>query len=300
MDDLEKSGRTAERRGLELSFTQVAASALAAVAGAMLASQLGVYGTILGAAVVSAGATTGGAVFQHLFRRTGEQFRELSSGAAPLARARVAEEPVAAEKARVFDPFDPGGERTRMMAQISPPEPAEAVAVYRGRNTWRPRSWKVYAVTATIVFALAMGTIGVIELVAGQPAGRLFDSGRDQRQPSGKVSVPVGPSAGSGAPRSGGQPDGGAASGGGTSTAAVSPSAAPSGAGSPGGDPTPRPGVPSSDSPGTGTGTGDASGSGTGAGSGSGSGAGASVGAGPGARAGTSGAAATPNGAASP
>lgn len=66
------------RRRLDLSVAQVTASALAAVVGAVLASELGVYGTIIGAAVVSVGATTGGAVFQHVFRRTGEQLREVT------------------------------------------------------------------------------------------------------------------------------------------------------------------------------------------------------------------------------
>ncbi|MDY0813221.1 hypothetical protein SM793_17660, partial [Kitasatospora purpeofusca] len=71
----ERGGAEEGRRRIDLSATQVAASALATVVGAVLASELGVYGTILGAAVVSIGATTGGALFQHLFRRTGEQLR---------------------------------------------------------------------------------------------------------------------------------------------------------------------------------------------------------------------------------
>ena len=40
----------------------------------------GVYGTILGAGVVSVVATCGGSVFQHFFRRTGEQIREVRHG----------------------------------------------------------------------------------------------------------------------------------------------------------------------------------------------------------------------------
>ncbi|WP_318196832.1 hypothetical protein [Streptomyces sp. MCL20-2] len=51
---------------------------MAAVAAAVLASQLGVYGTIAGAGVMSVVATCGGSVFQHFFRRTGEQIREVT------------------------------------------------------------------------------------------------------------------------------------------------------------------------------------------------------------------------------
>ncbi len=65
-------------RRIDLSLPQVAGSAVAAVAAAVLASQLGVYGTIAGAGVMSVVATCGGSVFQHLFRRTGEQIREVT------------------------------------------------------------------------------------------------------------------------------------------------------------------------------------------------------------------------------
>ncbi|MGC5540151.1 hypothetical protein ACPYPE_05675 [Streptomyces griseus] len=51
---------------------------MAAVAAAVAASQLGVYGTIAGAGVMSVVATCGGSVFQHFFRRTGEQIREVT------------------------------------------------------------------------------------------------------------------------------------------------------------------------------------------------------------------------------
>ncbi|MEV0255631.1 hypothetical protein AB0H82_15400 [Streptomyces sp. NPDC050732] len=75
-----------EKRRLDLSVPQVAGSAIAAVVAAKLASNLGVYGTILGAGVVSAIATCGGTVFQHFFKRTGEQIRDVTVHAKPKAR----------------------------------------------------------------------------------------------------------------------------------------------------------------------------------------------------------------------
>ncbi|ATL31003.1 hypothetical protein [Streptomyces formicae] len=74
------------KRRLDLSVPQVAGSAIAAVVAAKLASNLGVYGTILGAGVVSAIATCGGTVFQHFFKRTGEQIRDVTVQAKPKAR----------------------------------------------------------------------------------------------------------------------------------------------------------------------------------------------------------------------
>ncbi|WP_447040450.1 hypothetical protein [Streptomyces sp. DSM 118878] len=75
-----------EKRRLDLSVPQVAGSAIAAVVAAKLASNLGVYGTILGAGVVSGVATCGGTIFQHFFRRTGEQIRVVAVQAKPKAQ----------------------------------------------------------------------------------------------------------------------------------------------------------------------------------------------------------------------
>ncbi|MGW6914553.1 hypothetical protein ACWGB8_12135 [Kitasatospora sp. NPDC054939] len=75
-----EEGGTEGRRRIDLSAAQVAASAPAAVVGALLASELGVYGSIPGAVVASIGATVGSAVFQHIFQRTGEQLRATGGG----------------------------------------------------------------------------------------------------------------------------------------------------------------------------------------------------------------------------
>ncbi|MEH6378304.1 hypothetical protein V7793_28810 [Streptomyces sp. KLMMK] len=82
MDDKGESEAKQKSKRLELSLAQVAGSALAAVIAALLAGKLGVYGTVIGAGVVSVVATSGGTVFQHLFKRTGEQLREATTQAA--------------------------------------------------------------------------------------------------------------------------------------------------------------------------------------------------------------------------
>ncbi|MER5638747.1 hypothetical protein ABT095_17505 [Kitasatospora sp. NPDC002227] len=131
-----------DRARLDLSLAQVAASALAAIVGAVLASELGVYGTIIGAAVVSVGATTGGAVFQHVFKRTGEQLRAVGQPAEPT----------------------PVGEWN---------EP-------RTLRAKRPRTWKTYTVVSALVFALAMTPILVVELATGKPVSALTGSSDDR------------------------------------------------------------------------------------------------------------------------
>ncbi|QES47825.1 hypothetical protein DEJ50_08390 [Streptomyces venezuelae] len=132
--------KATEKKKLDLSVTQVAGTSLATVAAALLASKLGVYGTILGAGVVSVVATAGGPVIQHLFRRTGDQLRE---AAAPKGR-------------QVPVPAEPG---PPAVGEFSP------ATTHGSRN----RGWKRSAVAAGLAFALAMGGIGAYEAFAGSP-----------------------------------------------------------------------------------------------------------------------------------
>jgi hypothetical protein len=81
------------KKRIDLSVPQVAGSAVAAVVAAELASCFGVYGTILGAGVVSATATSGGSVFQHFFSRTGEQLRDVTARGWAVGSARCSPRP---------------------------------------------------------------------------------------------------------------------------------------------------------------------------------------------------------------
>ncbi|BCM70014.1 MULTISPECIES: hypothetical protein [Streptomyces] len=129
------------RKRIDLSVPQVAGSALAAVVAAKLASYFGVYGTILGAGVVSVVATCGGSVFQHFFKRTGEQLREKTVVAA----------------------------RPRERAPVAPGEFTEGT-VYRARV----KSWRRPLVAAALVFGVTMAGITAYELVSGSS----FSGGR--------------------------------------------------------------------------------------------------------------------------
>src|ERR1700684_2453490 len=73
-------GARAERRGMsrpriDLSGSQVAASVLAAMRGAVAASYLGIAGTIVGAAVMSVASTAVAAVYRHYLARSHERLR---------------------------------------------------------------------------------------------------------------------------------------------------------------------------------------------------------------------------------
>ncbi|MFJ1706201.1 hypothetical protein [Kitasatospora sp. NPDC088346] len=205
-------GTSGKGRGrLDLSVAQVAASALATVVGAVLASELGVYGTIIGAAVVSVGATVGSAFFQHLFRRTGEQLRgavDRGPGATVNSLRQVP---------------DPGS------APVATGEWNEPRLV-RARRRW---TWRTYAAVSALVFGLAMVPILAVEVVAGEPVSSL--TGGDSRTGTSLTpgrGEPVRPAPAEGSPGGTGPaavPSGSAsASPGGGAGSSDSPSAGPS------------------------------------------------------------------------
>jgi hypothetical protein len=72
----EQQDEPAKKPRLNLTTSQVAASALAACSASIVASYLGVAGTVIGAAVGSVVATTGAAIWGHLFRRGGDRIKQ--------------------------------------------------------------------------------------------------------------------------------------------------------------------------------------------------------------------------------
>ncbi|NEC66266.1 hypothetical protein [Streptomyces sp. SID9727] len=202
-----ESGIEPKERRIDLSLPQVAGSAVAAVAAAVAASQLGVYGTIAGAGVMSVVATCGGSVFQHFFRRTGEQIREVTvqvkhpdrevtvrtreTGArhpAPLPEETVLLGAVD-DATTVLRRIDPQSDETTLLRRADPDETTllrqvepDATTVLRspagaGRpdeefseattHGTRLRGWKRSAIGAAVVFAVSMAGITTYELISG-------------------------------------------------------------------------------------------------------------------------------------
>ncbi|MBH1938596.1 hypothetical protein I5Q34_30795 [Streptomyces sp. AV19] len=168
MDDKAESAAKAKGRRLDLSVAQVAGSALAAVVAALLAGKLGVYGTVIGAGVVSVVATTGGTVFQHLFRRTGEQVRDAATQA---ARPKPRQVPV--DGATRMPPEAHAGAYPGVYGDArSGAVPPGLSGQYSEGTTHgtRLRGWKRPLLAAGAVFVLAMGTVTAVELVSGTSA----------------------------------------------------------------------------------------------------------------------------------
>jgi hypothetical protein len=85
-------------RRIDLSATQVIASMLAAITGAVAASTLGIAGTVIGAAIMSIASTAVAAIYKHYLARSRERLRKaaeaarvsplVSNGAAGAIRGR--------------------------------------------------------------------------------------------------------------------------------------------------------------------------------------------------------------------
>ncbi|WP_314248648.1 hypothetical protein [Streptomyces sp. DSM 40907] len=217
---------------LDLSAAQVAGSSLATVAAALLASKMGVYGTILGAGVVSVVATAGGPVIQHLFRRTGDQLRgSARPGARQLPPPRT--ESTGADGAATGVAAEEFGEATV--------------------HGTRVRGWKRTAVASGAAFAIAVCGLGTYEAMAGTSVssggGTLFSGGTrtaGQDRPDPPREEPGGEGKGGRSPGSGTSP-GPSPSPGGRSPG---PAPSPSGAGTPGASTDPAPGTsPSKEAP---------------------------------------------------
>jgi hypothetical protein len=76
-------------RRIELSATQVIASMLAAVTGAVAASYAGIGGTVIGVAAMSVVSTAGAAVYQHYLGRSKERLRSAAVVIAPVIAPRA-------------------------------------------------------------------------------------------------------------------------------------------------------------------------------------------------------------------
>jgi hypothetical protein len=178
------------RRGPDISAAQVAGSALAAVSAAVVASVLGVGGTVTGAALGSVVASIGGAVYSHSFRRAGSKLVETKVMTVVTSRHSAGGEgPGPSDVPIIQDPPDETSGETSGAASaqgLAHPSgdaaggPADETAVTGdpvtasplpppGERVPRWLSWKAAVALAVVAFLLAIAAIQVVELVIGRP-----------------------------------------------------------------------------------------------------------------------------------
>lgn len=182
---------------LNLTTTQVAASALAACCASVVASYLGVAGTVIGAAVGSVVATTGAAIWAHLFRTGGDKIKQTllvngepvevdvdradaeaaSPAAVPAGRFYGTEAESATETADLWHPKTPTGE-TRVItdetARASAPVPALV----------GPRIERIKKYRKPMSIAAAIIAVFCISIVVGVFAGAPVRSAGSSSSPA--------------------------------------------------------------------------------------------------------------------
>jgi hypothetical protein len=188
--DGEKEEEHKGRGRLNLTTSQVAASALAACCASIVASYLGVAGTVIGAAVGSVVATTGAAIYGHLFRTGSRKIKQTllidgefvridgevveaedeQSGearpAVPAGRFYGADENAATEGGDLWHPKTPTAE-TRVVSEKTRLIPAAVSTRVNPRIERIKRYRKPVGITAAIIAVFAISI--VVGIFAGAP-----------------------------------------------------------------------------------------------------------------------------------
>jgi hypothetical protein len=153
---------------LQISMTQVLATALAAISATVVASFFGVAGTVIGAAISSVCSVVGTAVYSHSLRRTRERMREV----VPVTIRRV-------PRSSSFPP-QPGAHAPAGSTPTYPQPHGSTALGYgpvrysrpRSRSPWRARGARV-ALGSAALFIAVLALVTGIEAVAQRPLSDL-------------------------------------------------------------------------------------------------------------------------------
>jgi hypothetical protein len=184
---------------VQLSAVQVAASALASVSAAVVASLFGVTGTVVGAGLVAILSTTGSAIYSSSMKHTSDQLRRARE---QLLTARVGEnrsgttrsstavldrpERLLGRRSQSPGTPPPGSQTPRSSfgdeAATLPPAGTSAAAESSG-SRWRRGlltvgsrrglKWPALIGAAVLVFAIAIGVVTAFEALAQKPISSL-------------------------------------------------------------------------------------------------------------------------------
>jgi hypothetical protein len=177
-------GTTPQRKQrLELSIPQLLAGGLAAASAAVVASWLGVAGTVTGAVVASIVAAVSTALYKHSLERSSQVIRETL----PVL-------PVLPDRYRSAYVNNAASETTRI-------EPAKRPRPRTGSSPTAARHirWGAVAVSAVLTLVVGFGMLTAVEGVLGKPVeggggrttvGRIFSHGGSHHHGNSSPSTP--------------------------------------------------------------------------------------------------------------
>ena len=148
-------------RKIDLNLTHVAATALAAVTAAVLGSELGAAGTIIGAAAASVITTVGTALYKASLERSRERVRSLAHRTRPLPASQEQSRIERVHPAAVTAPLG-NEQRTEGVRQSQAGDRSRRFATLR---------WGAMVVGALGAFLLAMMVITGFEWASGGTVG---------------------------------------------------------------------------------------------------------------------------------
>lgn len=181
---------------VQLSAVQVAASTLASLSAAVVASLFGVTGTVIGAGIVAVISTTGSAIYSASMKRTSNQLRRAreqlltarsadgrparggaSSGdTAVLQQTRAGGRGSDVNRDRTIDLTDGADTRRQALAVAESDTEQPASWWRRGWLTIGSRrglKWPALVGAVALVFALTIGAITAFEAIAQKPISSL-------------------------------------------------------------------------------------------------------------------------------
>jgi hypothetical protein len=162
---------------VQLSPVQVAASALASVSAAVVASLFGVAGTVVGAGLVSIIATTGSALYSSSMKRTSEQLRRAREQlAARSTSPRGGRDTLSLLDATAAPRSRRWGRRSAEAVDTTGADDVNPSRWRRGFFTIGSRRglrWPALAGATGLVFVLAIGAVTAFELIAQEPVSAL-------------------------------------------------------------------------------------------------------------------------------
>ena len=193
-------------RSARPSFTQVAASALAAMSAAVISSTFGVAGTLIGAAIASVVASVGSTLYLASLRSTNERLRRMavaarrtdwSNGVATRPARGELPPPTVHEPELPFPGGEPAGQASEAIDAETPSGWSRLrwSNLRRGLPTLR-RRWLAVAGLAVLVFAIAIGVLTAVGASTKQsafPLGGSGGSGGSGKAPTAPASSPAKP-----------------------------------------------------------------------------------------------------------
>lgn len=166
----------------KISALQIAAATGAATTAAVVANALGIYGTVVGVAVISVISSVGSVVYLKSMRHTKEKFDKvvrnrdtivLRSKTGGVAATVVAAAP-SKDAAAPTEPVTRATGTAKVPAVVIPDDEPPS-ASQRGK-LFLKRNWRSIAVSSLVVFVLTVGLLTSLAMLSGKPATSFYDS----------------------------------------------------------------------------------------------------------------------------